>query len=380
VPIKPNSFTRIPGKFYTTVYYDGDFLPGEIKPDPVTTIVDSTSELTIRTVTGSSRHKPKPLTPAAYGINYQRQRAENSFHYIENVGSNKFKHTYGGGPGLAPSLGGYSLLNPSPSDWYAITYNKALDNLNDNVRGSLDLSVDIAQAGQTAKMLRVKDSLVSYVRNFVSNRSKFKALIQGISNARLEFIYGWKPLVEDLYLAADESVRVPLNVMGRFQGHSSQKLSFSHIQMQTVYGVVNFPVSSQDAKVSIKIGVQLYTPSFDLSRWASLNPVSIAWEIIPYSFVVDWVFNIGGYLRNLETGLLSQNRFRNGYITQFFRGNVVGRLDNGSSFWTVNGQNIDMNRSVLSSYPLPSLPRFSVELGSSRLLNAAALLGQLLKR
>jgi hypothetical protein len=229
-------------------------------------------------------------------------------------------------------------------------------------------------------MLRVKDSLVSYVRNFVSNSSKFKALIQGISNARLEFIYGWKPLVEDLYLAADESVRVPLNVMGRFQGHSSQKLSFSHIQMQTVYGVVNFPVSSQDAKVSIKIGVQLYTPSFDLSRWASLNPVSIAWEIIPYSFVVDWVFNIGGYLRNLETGLLSQNRFRNGYITQFFRGNVVGRLDNGSSFWTVNGQNIDMNRSVLSSYPLPSLPRFSVELGSSRLLNAAALLGQLLKR
>jgi hypothetical protein len=27
-----------------------------------------------------------------------------------------------------------------------------------------------------------------------------------------------------------------------------------------------------------------------------LNPLSIAWELVPWSFVADWMFNISGYL------------------------------------------------------------------------------------
>lgn len=132
------------------------------------------------------------------------------------------------------------------------------------------------------------------------------------------------------------------------------------------------------------------------NSWAgftSLNPVSIAWELLPYSFVVDWFFNVGNYVRNLETALLYGGDFVDGYMTKvsyaqmkmvpkrysYPKGSGTGLVsctfDAKSEAYLVN-----FNRSILTSSPTPEVPSFRADLGSARLLNAAALLAVLLKK
>lgn len=45
-----------------------------------------------------------------------------------------------------------------------------------------------------------------------------------------------------------------------------------------------------------KANVELKNSRADLSTYASLDPRKIAWELFPCSFIVNWFYNIGGYL------------------------------------------------------------------------------------
>jgi hypothetical protein len=127
-------------------------------------------------------------------------------------------------------------------------------------------------------------------------------------------------------------------------------------------------------------------PNYDLTlaKWSSLNPYSLAWELMPYSFVIDWFLDIGSYMRNLETALIADNQFNSGSLSTLvyckIRGvvNYSGRNVGGSEFQQLRGDaekyQSDFTRVLLPSYPLPSLPSFQADLGASRLLSAAALL------
>ena len=142
-----------------------------------------------------------------------------------------------------------------------------------------------------------------------------------------------------------------------------------------------------------KIAIILANDSYlDYGRWTSLNPINIAWELIPYSFVVDWFLNIGGYLRNAETALLYGAVFRGGYVSassklegplEFLQSYTSGfpplpyskeYLTSAHGYAKLTG----FNRSILGSYPFPTPPSFKANLGSGQLLNAAALLGALI--
>jgi hypothetical protein len=118
--------------------------------------------------------------------------------------------------------------------------------------------------------------------------------------------------------------------------------------------------------------------------YTSLNPASIAYELIPYSFVVDWFVNIGGYLRSLETALLNQTAFIGGYSSELLaydcKFNARGRSSTilREAFGTVSYSRFD--RTLINSYPLPRYPKFEIGLGSSQMLSAAALFAQFLKR
>jgi len=125
-----------------------------------------------------------------------------------------------------------------------------------------------------------------------------------------------------------------------------------------------------------------------LAGWSSLNPISIAWELTPYSFVADWFIDIGSYLRATESALLYQQAFRSGTSTSTYyrlfeteQSGVSQLLSNGKLTTTIDdckavSRQIGKNRSVLTGSPYPRLPSFRADLGSSRLFSAAALLSQ----
>jgi hypothetical protein len=125
-----------------------------------------------------------------------------------------------------------------------------------------------------------------------------------------------------------------------------------------------------------------------LSQFTSLNPAGFIYENIPFSFVLDWAIDIGGYLRMMETALMTGLEFKSGYVTNTIKHDFTatrkGAATNQYGFtYTVDGQSSSkyryFNRSLLGSMPLPEVPRLDVNLGSSRLMSAASLLRGFIK-
>lgn len=266
-------------------------------------------------------------------------------------------------------------------------YNKALDRLNEKVRGSLDLSVSIAEAGQTAKMLRLTDTAVNAAKEMFSSRiNRVKRVANFLSNRWLEWQYGWKPLINDIYDAADESLRHVLNRLQRVSASASEKYS-TEMKTYNFVGQSYQAATKYEGKSGRRFSIWVDVGNdTNLDRWTSLNPASIAWELMPYSFVVDWFYDVGGYIRNLETALLYQTKFKSGFTTSLDAFGAGYRLFGAGSASSLTGNNvivegqarryISFQRSVLTSYPLPRPPTFHADLGGARLLSAAALLQQ----
>lgn len=257
-------------------------------------------------------------------------------------------------------------------------YNSCLDRFNEKVRGTIDISVDLAQAGSVARMFKAADKVVSLARALKGSPSE-------IGSLWLELQYGWKPLLSTIYDTVDRlmdhTIATHRTVKARFSDSVPNQIVTEPIEEvgSSVSGL-----ATRKGRFTCEIGAYLRTDVSDLAAYTSLNPVSIAWELVPYSFVVDWFIDIGGYIRGLETAYLYRNAFVSGYRSDgvFFDG--IWNAFRNDSLYTYAVQSTlrqrSLTRTVLTSYPVPRLPSFKAELGSGRLLNAAALLSQFLRR
>lgn len=339
----------------------------------------SCSRVVARSTVSSGRPFPKvrPLPMHAYTLIFQDYVLERDITYVYENHSERAWGDY-----IALTAGGLDPYIFKSGDILAYCESKALDELNEKTRGSLDLSVDIAEAHQLKRMFNYTQKVEDYTRTFLRRFGAIKLA----SQMWLEYQYGLKPLVSSVFGVADEMVRHVINRTERFRArYSVHELPVS-AAINTRHGVQAIPVGGGDFKSSVTIGVALDQKDWDATRFSSLNPVSIAWELVPYSFVADWFLDIGGYLRNLETSLLYSNRFRGGYKTRLQTGEfqLVRKLNGGGSGFTYSGSDVGqirstyLNRNLLGTYPAPNLPSIRVQLGSSRLLSAGSLLGNLL--
>jgi hypothetical protein len=272
-------------------------------------------------------------------------------------------------------------------------YNTALSRLNEDVRGGLDLSIDLAEAGSTARMLKAHDHLKQFQNAWLKKAGSKYGLAKLLASKWLEWQYGVKPLLADIYAAHDEAARMALNRIKTFKASYSQPVRPTSSRIFVYNAYYNASVEGSGIE-GCRFNIQFEVPGsiFDLERWTSMNPVSIAYELMSYSFVIDWFYNIGGMIRSLETGLLYKTRFKSGYYTELFAYNYSYSVNAGkpppagstSNSYVVRGicsiKSIDFQRSVLSSYPLPGVPSFQAKLGWQRLLSAASLMTQFLPR
>lgn len=270
-----------------------------------------------------------------------------------------------------------------PYDYTALRA-QALGRLNEKIRGELDLSIDLLQARQTAKLFNVVEQLEDYTKTFTR---KF-GVLKTAGSAWLAYTYGAKPLVQSIYATAEESIRIVINKMERVKARANDySYKPKRVYVSTVYGALYRDLRKWECKTSVTLGITYRGAAPDWDNFTSLNPVSIAWELLPYSFVVDWVYDIGGYLRAVETGMLYANRFVQGYQTNLiaYKGEIYQSFNytsapTGTNLWTGSVEGLGMQRSVLTQYPSLDLPILKVNLGSSRLLSSASLLASFLGR
>lgn len=126
----------------------------------------------------------------------------------------------------------------------------------------------------------------------------------------LEYQYGWKPLIQDVYgcfTLLSEHLRTDL-WHGFASGSATHKTSESDVS----YWVTT--TKTHQTKVSIKLRYTMEdSDRVALSTTGLDNPALLAWELLPYSFVVDWFVPVGNYLEALNA--FAGYKFYDGYVS-----------------------------------------------------------------
>lgn len=264
-------------------------------------------------------------------------------------------------------------------------YTRALERLNAKARETTDWSETLAEASQLRRMGNLADSAIDLAKSLRRNP------IKGLAGGYLQFKLGWQPLLSGIYDTATMVLNYDRDVgLIRLRGGATQPIDSTNLVTntnmwtnakaikQTVYG-----------KQGVRLEVVISTdkpPS--LSDFTTLNPLLLGWNLIPYSFVVDWFYSVGGYLENLETAYLLAPRFKSGFRTDLFAYDLIERIEehvcpNNTNLKIIQARAhrhyVHFKRTKLTSWPLPNKPHLKVDLGSGKLLTAAALLGTLLK-
>lgn len=114
-------------------------------------------------------------------------------------------------------------------------------------------------------------------------------------NSYLAYTYGLKPIMADItgaLSALNVQIETADFVYGRVRakrvGNSSNK---------SPYGSAS---SSIQTSVKISYRYKLRTNIQALTSVGITNPALAAYELIPYSFVFDWIFPVGDYLNQLD--------------------------------------------------------------------------------
>jgi hypothetical protein len=191
----------------------------------------------------------------------------------------------------------------------------------------------------------------------------------------LELQYGWMPLLKDAEAGAQalaHAFSVPPQQVYRASRRVADTISVSG--NVGGYGVA-FTQGTIKAIIREKNMPQLL---------GLMDPASIAWELMPYSFVVDWFVPIGTYLQNLALARGVEGTFVTTiYRKRFYRRdrilgapNFPGPKDQGCQATLQFG---DVTRTVSTSLsvPLPSVKSLDSALSPKRCMNAIALLTNL---
>lgn len=242
----------------------------------------------------------------------------------------------------------------------------------------------LAEAKQSVNM--VADTLSDLARFLLDVKSgrlkgrlwnlKDLQVSRDLANGYLTWKYGWSPLAADLYgLYNDSKEKLDKCLMISAVRNVSGNFDLKPL------GVTYDITGTADIQSYCKIFARLSDGFVAQAQgYGLINPASLAWELVPYSFVVDWVCPIGNYLEALtaKAGLT----FVGGYKAQrnstnsTLRFRVVNSYYNGYAE-TITRNHFSYRREKLNGFPSP-VPYVKSPFTTSNVTSALALLRQLL--
>lgn len=209
--------------------------------------------------------------------------------------------------------------------------------------------------------------------------------VSAASNTWLEVQYGWRPLLNDAYgaaqaFAAHNLGESPKRVKVSASGQQSVVIPFmSKLGLET-------KVLNNDYTVRVRrvAELQVSSPVFATASALGLtNPLSLAWNLLPFSFVVDWFIPIGTFLGNLDATAGMQ--LVRGTRAQRLEGNVFSSVSGsytggGGYYASCRKSGIQYSRSVGLPSAIPPVPRIGFPSSVAQFGSALALLQQAFKR
>lgn len=189
----------------------------------------------------------------------------------------------------------------------------------------------------------------------------------------LEFQYGWRPLLGDINTLLDNPLP---QLIGFITARGSLPISVTDMNAQSSYWRLRQIQGTSTAFSRGKVTVNSSALSA-ASQLGLLNPLAVAWEAVPWSFVIDWFYPVGDYLERLgaSTGITfsdySCTQHRKGTVT-FTTVNTAPRKYGGRPNQTISGFCKRSSRNM--SFTLNPLPVLGNGLNLTRFANALSLL------
>jgi len=199
------------------------------------------------------------------------------------------------------------------------------DKFASSVSDSAALGVDLAEYHQSVQMIEGAGKKLLNIVDAVRKKDFGKLLknldprtpvpkkrpswSKGFANNFLEVHFGWVPLCQDIHDAA-QAISQPIKA-NRVNVRKKDKLNYSsHFDAGGGY----FLFEDWDCDTVVRMGadVACTNPALHLAQSLGLtNPVSVAWELVPFSFVVDWFANVGQFVGQLDefAGMALHNAF-----------------------------------------------------------------------
>lgn len=161
---------------------------------------------------------------------------------------------------------------------------------------ALGISVTRTQKDRWTKRFR---SYKKYRKTRIETKGTVREFAQ---STWLEYSYGWKPLLSDVYAHAE--------ALGELQVERQnvvRRLTARHKNTIDKEETINFVTALWHNKTSgfhdVQLTVLYRLPNSGIvnpmKTFGVINPLEVAWELVPFSFVVDWFVPIGDAIRSL---------------------------------------------------------------------------------
>lgn len=291
-----------------------------------------------------------------------------------------------------PSVNSISVLRRSNLD------NEAKQKLFDKVRDS-DINIAVAY-GERAETIRMLTGTIQKLGKVYSQAKSgnwlgaFQALGgsgnrpapsfgKSVANNWLELQYGWLPLMSDIF-GACATLQKQVSRKQYVVVRARKKIQDTGSSEATSGNFVDYTTVSAMYEVSVRAKMRLSNMGLKTATEVGLtNPALVAWELVPFSFVVDWALPIGSFLSQFDASLGWE--FSVGSITRFYRCEAIksrrpiaGPIP-GYDYIKCEGQcsaeTLSVTRSGINSWvELLSLPVIKDPGSVTHCLNALALL------
>jgi hypothetical protein len=208
--------------------------------------------------------------------------------------------------------------------------NAAVEKFQDELGQASSWGTNLAEAGQSVSTVEKRCLQVAKaareIRNFKFGAAARTLGIQKMpkglkretkqfANNFLEFHLGWQPAIADVHDAVQTMTKADFGthkVKGSSSDHASWRTSNSD------YRSSFHDTTSWNMEVKFGALVRITNESAYLANQMGLiNPLSVAWDLVPFSFVVDWFANVGQCLGAItgHVGLEITNSYATGVST-----------------------------------------------------------------
>lgn len=267
---------------------------------------------------------------------------------------------------------------------------EALNKLNSE---KINIAVSMAEARKTVTQMaslisRIARSAIALKRGNVAQAIR---IVTGSrpgqsvnpGNPWLEYQYGVRPLINDVIGLAQAAERGLRNAGHHVhvQRRMTSNLPLPKNPTPSVYDIWQ---PSGSCKIGVETHFYAKVDSAHLDLLSSLgltNPLSVIWELTPYSFVIDWLLPIGNILQALSSSLGLE------FVAGFTNTKSWCKLDiTACEYFPIGGKlptakfsNVAQKRITYATFPLP---RFYVKspFSTTHVISAIALINNARRR